>query len=104
MCCPPLVNICFSSGAESLLVFDLQPEDTQVLVCTVVDYFYLYQICSSLVKWESGIYSSSLPKWSVSLPVLSWPRGSGGSGQARTEALAQVLPVGNVSGADADVV
>lgn len=52
-----------------LFAFDLQPEDTQVLVGTVLAYFYLRQIWLSLVKCERGIYSSSLPKRSVSLPV-----------------------------------
>lgn len=52
-----------------LFAFHLQPEDTQVFVCTVPAYFYLHQIWLSLVKCESGMYSSSLPKQSMSLPV-----------------------------------
>lgn len=39
-----------------LFAFDLQPEDTQVFVCTVLGYFYLCQIWLYFVKWESGIY------------------------------------------------
>lgn len=52
-----------------LFAFDLQPEGTLVFVCTVLAYFYLHQIWSSLVKCESAVYSSSLPKRRVSLPV-----------------------------------
>lgn len=55
--------------SRCLFAFDLQPEDIRVFVCVLLAYFYLHQMWSSLVKQESGISSSALPKRSVSLPV-----------------------------------